>query len=65
MKLLKCSDEDQVLNYNLLYPKTQKDINELRFMPGRNRISITTYKSDNVTCGQVIKYNSGKELIVG
>ena len=65
MKLLKCSDKDQVLNYNLVYPEKQQDITELQLMRDRNKISITIYYNSRVTSGLTLKYASGKEMTVG
>ena len=66
MKLLKCSDKDQVLDYKLVYPERQQDIKELQFMRDRNKISITTiYENNDVASGLMLKYASGKELTVG
>ena len=64
MKLLKCSDKDQVLNYDLVYPERQQDIKDLQLMRNRNTISILINKSSEET-GLILKYASGKELIVG
>ena len=66
LKLLKSSPLNEDVNYQWVYPATQKDIDELLIMKGRDEIVITQfYDLVKTKLGLKFKYANGEKELIG